>query len=187
MSYLVQRLQEIDAPAIVLQKTPSQVPYSSPVQIPESLAADLVPRALWPGKPVLDAGYQFSQEYYGTPASEVTAASITPQADLYRYGGWVTVLAGMAILGWLMRVADDVLDVRRLPHAALLVLLLWSVLATPEGTFTSILLALPGLILTWLAVTAMAFRRQHGACLMTHSPANARTARTGAFGLDTTK
>ena len=180
VGYLAQRLREIDAPAIVLQKTPSQIPYRSPAQIPESLAADLVPRALWPGKPIIAAGYQFSQEYYGTPASEVTAASITPQADLYRYGGWVTMLAGMAMLGWLMRVADDVLDVRRIPHSALLVLLLWPVLATPEGTFTGILLALPGLILTWLASTTMAFRRQHGACSMTHSPrTRGRPAREG--------
>jgi hypothetical protein len=118
-SYLAQRFQEIDAAAIVLQRTPSQVPYASPAQIPETLAADLIPRALWPGKPLLDPGYQFSQEYYGTSPGVVTAAAITPQADLYRYGGWVLMLAGMLTLGCLMRVLDDVLDVRGSPHAAL--------------------------------------------------------------------
>jgi hypothetical protein len=159
VSYLAQRLQEIDAVAIVLQKTPSQVPDASPAEIPETLAADLIPRALWPGKPILDPGYQFSQEYYGTPSGVVTAAAITPQADLYRYGGWVTMLAGMFALGWLVRVLDDVLDVRVSPHAALLVLLLWPVLATPEGTFTGTLLGLPGLLFTWLAITVVTFRR----------------------------
>ena len=47
----------------------SSSPYLNPVQIPEALATDLIPRALWPGKPILDPGYQFSQEYYGTPAA----------------------------------------------------------------------------------------------------------------------
>jgi hypothetical protein len=159
VSYLTQRLQEINASAIVLQETPSQIGYASPAQMPETLAAGLIPRALWPGKPLQDAGYQFSQEYYGSPAGLVTAAAITPQADLYRYGGWLPMLAGMLALGWLMRVLDDVLDLRMYPHAALLVLLLWPVLATPEGTFTGILLSLPGLVLTWLAVTAVSFSR----------------------------
>ena len=163
VDYLAQRLQEINAPAIVLQKTPAQVPYLNPVQIPEALATDLIPRALWPGKPILDPGYQFSQEYYGTPAGLVTAAAITPQADLYRYGGWVPMVAGMAILGWLMRFLDEVLDVCESPHAALLLVLLWPTLATPEGTFAGILLALPSLTLTWLAVMVFTFRRQRTA------------------------
>lgn len=163
VSYLAQRLQEIDAPAIVLQKTPSQVPYASPAQIPEALATGLIPRFLWPGKPLVDAGYQFSQEYYGTPPGLVTAAAISPQADLYRYGGWLPMLTGMLALGWLTRVLDDVLDVRATPHAALLVVLLWSTLATPENTFTATLLALPSAIVTWLAVIAVAFRRQNAA------------------------
>jgi hypothetical protein len=160
VSYLSQRLQEIDAVAIVLQKTPSQVPYASPAQIPETLAAGLIPRALWPGKPILTAGYQFSQQYYGTPQSEVSAAAVTPMADLYRYGGWVPLLTGMLMLGWLTRIVDEVLDVRANPHAALLVLLLWSTLATPEDTFTGVLLALPSATLTWLAVTAVAFHHK---------------------------
>jgi hypothetical protein len=54
VGYLGQRLQEIDPPAIVLQKTPSQIPYASPAQIPEAVAADLIPRVLWPGKPIID-------------------------------------------------------------------------------------------------------------------------------------
>ena len=63
----------------------------------------------------------------------MTAAAITPQADLYRYGGWVPMVAGMAILGWLMRFLDEVLDVCESPHAALLLVLLWPTLATPKA------------------------------------------------------
>lgn len=158
--YLTQRLSEISSPAIMMQKTPSQIPYLSPVQTFESVAAGLIPRALWPGKPVLDAGYQFSQEYYGTPPAERTSAAITPEADLWRYGGWAPVIAGMAFLGWLVRVLDDVLDIRASPAAALLIVLLWPVVATPEGSFTGILVAIPGLILTWLVVYAATFGRR---------------------------
>jgi membrane protein implicated in regulation of membrane protease activity len=158
VSYLGERLQNIDGPAIVLQKTPSQVPYASAAQLPEALVADLIPRALWPTKPVIDPGFQFTQQYYGAPQNVLTASVITPQGDLYRYGGWVPVIIGMSLLGCLMAVLDDALDVRANPHAALLVLLLWPVLGTPES-YTGILAALPGLILTWLVVTAVTFRR----------------------------
>jgi hypothetical protein len=69
----------------------------------------------------------------------------------------------MAFLGWLMRILDDALDLRQYPHAVMLVLLLWPVLAAPESSFTATLAVLPGLVLTWLAVTAVAFRRCAGA------------------------
>jgi hypothetical protein len=175
LSYLSERLQEIDAAAVVMQKTPSQTPYDNPVQIPETLATDFIPRVLWPAKPILDAGYQFSQQYYDTPPSEVTAASITPEADLYRYGGWVSTLLGMLALGWFIRVLDDVLDIRKNPSATLLVVLLWPTLATPEGTVTSMPIALALAALAWLAVTALTFRRKPGTCLVTQAPENAGT------------
>jgi hypothetical protein len=158
--YLSQRVQDIDGPAIVLQETPTQVPYASLVRLPEEVAAELIPRALWPGKPIADPGYDFSQKYYGTPASDVTSAAITPWADLYQYDGWIPVLAGMFLLGCLMRVVDDVLDARANPHAALLLVLVLPTLAHAEGGFVSTLTVLPGLVLTWLAVTAVTFRRK---------------------------
>jgi len=156
LSYLTQRLSDIAGPALVLQETPSQIPYASPTRIPETLAADLVPRVLWPGKPLGETGLNFTRQYYAS--NVVTASAITPQGDLYRYGGWLTVLAGMAGLGYLTRVVDDVLDIRTYGPAALLVLLLWPTLADPEGSFTATLAVLPGLVITWLVVTVAAFR-----------------------------
>lgn len=61
------------------------------------------------------------------------------------------------MLGWLVRVADDALDVRD-PRGALL-LPLWPVLADPEGSYTGMLAVLPGLILTWIVVTTAALCR----------------------------
>lgn len=157
VAYLAQRLSDISGPALVMQETPSQVPYAGDARLPETVAADWVPRVLWPGKPAGAEGINFTSDYYGSDLA--TATAITPQGDLYHYGGWLTVITGMAVLGWLVRTADEVLDVRD-PRAALLVLLLWPVLADAEGTVTVMLAVLPGLVLTWLAVTSAVFRRR---------------------------
>jgi hypothetical protein len=158
LAYLAQRVREIDGPAIVAQRTPAQIPYGSPVQLLTAPVASLVPRFLWPGKPLDEAGYQFNETYYGTPSDVYSAASVTPWADLYAHGGWVPLAAGMFFLGCLIRVLDDVLDVRD-PRAALLVLVLFPVLVKAEADWTETLAAIPGLILVWLVVTAMTFRR----------------------------
>ena len=89
VGYLVQRTQEINTPAVVIQDTPSRFPYASPAGLPEQIAAQMIPRVLWPGKPIINEGYQFSQEYYGTPSGEYTSAAVTTEADLYRHGGWI--------------------------------------------------------------------------------------------------
>lgn len=156
-AYLAQRVQEIDGPAIIMQRTPSQIPYASPAQLPEELVTDLIPRALWPGKPVLDDGVQFSEEYYG--ATGITYSAISPAGDLYRHGGWAVVIAGMLVLGVLVRVFDDVLDVRN-PHALFMVLLLFPVLVTAENDWVDMFNGLPALTLTWVAAVALAFGRR---------------------------
>ena len=51
--YLLQRMDEISGPAIVLQRTPAQIHYSSPMELIEAPLLDSVPRAIWPGKPKL--------------------------------------------------------------------------------------------------------------------------------------
>lgn len=158
LSYLAQRVQEIDGPAIIAQRTPAQIPYAPASQLVTGPLAALVPRALWPGKPIDTPGYTFNQEYYGRSADEYTSALITPWADLYRHGGWPPLAAGMLLLGCLMRVLDDVLDIRD-PRAMLLVLFLFPGLVKAEGDWTQTLSVIPGLILAWLAVTAVAFRR----------------------------
>jgi hypothetical protein len=74
--YLLQRLQEIDSPAIILQRTPSKISFTSPAQLIEAPVADLMPRAIWHSKPIMDTGYQFNQEYYGIPSTVYTSRVI---------------------------------------------------------------------------------------------------------------
>jgi hypothetical protein len=160
VGFLAQRVREIDAPAIIMQRTPAQIPYASPAQLPAALAADMIPRALWPGKPVNASGYQFSQEYYETPSQIYSSPAITPWGDLYRHGGWAPVIAGMLVLGGLFRVLDDVLDVRSDPAAGLLVLALFPALVMAEKDWVSTLAGIPPIFAAWLLVTAVIFRRR---------------------------
>lgn len=162
--YLAQRIREIDNPAIILQRTPSQIAYSSPVQLAEAPVADLTPRALWPGKPILATGYQFSQQYYGLPPDVYTSSAITPEGDLYRHGGWLPLVGGMFLFGCGIRVLDDLLDVRASAHSAFLVILMFPDLVKSEDDWITLLAGLPGLIVLWVAVVMFSFaRRPHEA------------------------
>ena len=156
--YLLQRIQEIDSPAIILQRTPGQVGFISPAQLAEAPLADLVPRAVWPGKPILDAGYQFNQQYYDSSSTVYSSSAITLVGDLYRHGGWIPVLAGMLLLGCGVRLLDDVLDVRDNPHAILLVLLLFPALVNGEQDWVTLLAGMPTTALVWLSAVVLTFR-----------------------------
>jgi hypothetical protein len=163
LTYLLQRVREIDSPAIVLQRTPSQIGFLSPAGLLAAPVIEIVPRALWPGKPIIATGYQFSQEYYGLPSTLYTSSAITPIGDLYRYGGWIPVLAGMYVLGCGVRLLDDVLDVRASPHAIFLVMLLFPALVGGEQDWVSMLSSIPGTLIIWLLAVALTFRRRPAA------------------------
>lgn len=160
LSYLAQRVQEIDGPAIIMQRTPSQIPFVSAAQLAEAPVAAVIPRALWAGKPVLADGYQFSQQYYGLPPGVYTYSAITPAGDLYRHGGWIPVVAGMFLLGCAIRVLDDVLDVQASPPAALLVLLLFPAIVKAETDWVTLLATTPGVVLAWLIAVRFSFARR---------------------------
>ena len=68
---LLTRIREIDSPAIIMQRTPTQIGFASPAQLVEAPIATLVPRAVWPSKPILDSGYQFGQTYFELPATVI--------------------------------------------------------------------------------------------------------------------
>jgi hypothetical protein len=156
--YLLQRVREIDGPAIILQRTGGQIPFSSPGLLVEAPLIDLVPRAIWPGKPILATGYQFSQQYYDLPPTVYSSSAITPVGDLYRHGGWVPVIVGMSLLACIVRLIDSVLDVRENPHAILLILLLFPSLVKGEDDWITLLAGLPGTLLVWLLAVALIFR-----------------------------
>jgi len=161
VTYLMQRIREIDSPAIIMQRAGGQIPFSSPALLVEAPVVDIIPRAVWPSKPILATGYQFSQQYYDLPSTVYTSSAITPVGDLYRHGGWIPVIIGMAILGCVVRLLDGVLDVRTNPHAILLVLLLFPALVKGEDDWVTLLASIPGTVLLWLFAVAVLFRPLH--------------------------
>jgi hypothetical protein len=104
---MLQRVRMIDSVAITTQLTPETIPYRSPTEFASAPVVGLIPRAVWPDKPVLTTGYEFSQDYYGTSSDTYTSAGITPLGDLYRHGGPLTVLVGMLLLGMGARLFDS--------------------------------------------------------------------------------
>jgi hypothetical protein len=161
--YLLQRIREIDGPAIIVQRTGGQIPFSSPTLLVEAPLINIVPRAVWPGKPILDTGYQFSQQYYQLPSTVYTSSAITPIGDLYRHGGWIPVIVGMVLLGCLVRLLDGVIDIRANPHVIFLVLLLFPALVNGEDDWISLFASIPGILLVWLCAVALIFGRRRSA------------------------
>lgn len=157
-SFLLTRIREIDSPAIIMQLTP-ELGYLSPAQLVEAPALSLIPRAIWPGKPVLNGGYEFGQTYYDLPATVYTSYAVTPVGDLYRHGGWIPVIVGMFLLGCGTRLLDDVMDVRGNPHAVFLFVLLFPSLVKQENDWVGMLAGLPGTLLIWLFAIYVTFRK----------------------------
>jgi hypothetical protein len=158
VGYLIQRIREIDSVAIVVQRTPGQIGFVTPAQLVEAPLAGFVPRAIWPSKPILTAGYQFSQQYYDLPPTLYTASAVTPMADLYRHGGWIPLIVGMFLLGCGARLLDEALDVRENPHAIFLVLLLFPSLVGGEEDWVSLLASIPATLIICVAALFLTFR-----------------------------
>ena len=77
--------------------------------------------------------------------------------DLYRHGGWIPVIAGMFLLGDLMRLLDETLDARANPHALFLILLLFPSLVTAEQDWITLLAGIPATLVLWLFAVSVTF------------------------------
>lgn len=159
ITYLLLRIREIDSVAIIVQRTPQQISFRSPLQLIEGPLAGIVPRLLWPGKPLNLTGYEFSQEYFGKPSTVYTSTSDTFVGGLYLYGGWLPMLAGMFLLGCVVRLLDDQLDVRVNRHGIFLVLLLFPQLVTSEGDWGTVMSSIPATAFVWLLAIVVTFGR----------------------------
>ena len=160
VTFLLARIRLIGSPAIIMQRTPTEIGFVSPVQLVTAPIATLVPRAVWPGKPILDSGYEFSQKYYELPATIYTSSAIAPAGDLYLHGGWIPVIVGMFLLGCGVRFLDDNMNVHGSPHCAFLFLLLFPSLVLQENDWVGTLAGIPGTLLVWLFATYLMFRKR---------------------------
>lgn len=139
---LGRRLSRIGELSLIVGKTPDTVPYADMNEVLVAPALGVVPRSLWPNKPVLDAGYQVTRNYYGS--SSFSSAAVTISGDLWRHGGWMLVIAGMGGWGFLVALFDSR---RRCAHCQpqfyFFPLLLVAPLIKQEIDFVSLMATLP--------------------------------------------
>ncbi len=93
-------LQDI---GLIVRYTPNPFPYRMGAAYLRLPATVLIPRIVWPGKPVDDLGYIMTRDYVGLNAYAAQFSSSAPTifGDLYMNFGVAGVAVGMALLGLL--------------------------------------------------------------------------------------
>lgn len=142
------RVRLVDNFILIGEKTPSAIPYRDPMDILAAPLQGVVPRAVWPDKPVRLAGYEFYKVYYQGQGQ--SSSAVTLQGSLYMHGGLGVFLVGMFVVGVLLRATDDGLRARSSPFGALFLLLLAPVVVKQEMDVPGFLASLPVLLITWL-------------------------------------
>lgn len=89
------------APGIVLQRTPSELPYLGLNEF-FSIPLYLVPRFLWLSKPTLSSGVWVSVHYLGLPESTNSSSAVTFVGEAYLFGGWPVTVVAMLLLGFIL-------------------------------------------------------------------------------------
>jgi hypothetical protein len=152
------RLRQIDSVAIIVQRTPHEIPYRSTTDLVVGPATALVPRSLWAEKPVFTTGLDFSREYYNLDPTILSASAVTVVGDLFRHGGLAVVLVGMLLLGCATYYVDSRWhpsgDLRRSVLYALSVVYLVNV----ELEAMSVVLGVPLAVGLSMLVSRVAFR-----------------------------
>lgn len=115
-SAVARRLRQVDNVAIVRQKTPSAIAYRPWSEVATGPVVAVVPRALWPSKPIVSTGRDFSLDYYELPPSVYSATAVTVPGDLYRHGGIAPLVVGMTVFGLILRFFDRALSPRHDPR-----------------------------------------------------------------------
>jgi len=93
-------LQDI---GLIVRYTPHPFPYRMGTAYLQLPATILIPRIVWPDKPVDNIGYVVTHDYVGLSAyaAQFTSSAPTIFGDLYMNFGIAGVVAGMALLGLL--------------------------------------------------------------------------------------
>lgn len=151
------RLRQIDNVALVAQRSPGEIAYRSPSRLLTDPISNLVPRAIWPSKPVVTTGLDFSREYYNLPSSLLTSSAVTVTGDLFRHGGVGTVIVGMALLGAVVRLVDEHWHPARDLRLSVLYVSVFLTLVNLESAVASMLTGFPLAILTGLLASRLAF------------------------------
>lgn len=134
--FLTSRLRFVDELAIVGQRTPSDIAYIPASETLLEATTVLIPRALWADKPVYTVGLQYARDFWNQPESIISSRSPTFPGDAYYRGGWVGLVALMALVGGLMAAVSTSLSPRLHPPAVPLFVVAWTALMSIEGSLS---------------------------------------------------
>jgi len=156
------RVRMIDNIAMIVQKTPAAIPYKPATEYIQAPFVGLIPRSLWPTKPIIAPGYEFSQLYFDRPSYVYTSSAVTMVGDLYMHGGWMTVLFGAFLMGVGFRLFDQLIRPERDIRALFFVLAFVPTLVKSESDVFGLLVGIPAFAFTaTLGVQLACCRRAH--------------------------
>jgi hypothetical protein len=89
------------SPGVMMSLTPSVIPFQGADKL-LAIPTYLVPRALWPDKPIITTGRWLSSTYFGYDSTTVNSAAATLYGDLYIISGWWAAILGSVLLGMLL-------------------------------------------------------------------------------------
>lgn len=136
--------------AVILEATPERIPYRDLSELLSAPIIGLVPRAVWPDKPVILAGLQFYLDYW--LGEGTSSAAVTVPGSLLMYGGTIALISGMLIFGVCLRLFDDYHMYRGGLVSVTAVLIVFSTIVKQEASATSILRAVPVFFVTFFIV-----------------------------------
>jgi hypothetical protein len=178
-----ERSADMDLFADVVRRTPGEVPYWNGYTY-ASLVGSFVPRVLWPDKPTKEVGQAFGHRYrylYWTNVS--TSINLPFLVEFYANFGAIGVIVGMAIVGLIYRILDELVNH---PEQDLLASLIGVIILVPllmlESDFS---LTFGGLVLNGLAffvITSVIRRNAARSIGMAVAPGYTMVVRTNQFG-----
>lgn len=148
------RLARLPDFSVIMSLTPDVIPYRAASELLMAPVLGVVPRAVWPEKPILSTGYKFSYEYYGLDSRIYTSSAVTPEGDLFRHGGWILLLIGGGVIGLFLRTLDSTSDGTRDPRLYFLPISIFPLVVKHEMDFIGLVAALP----TALVVVGVALK-----------------------------
>lgn len=154
-----ERFASIDTIALIVTQTPRPNPYEYGSWWVLAPAYNVIPRALWPGKPVLDAEYLFDRNYRHLPPGIITNTGLTEVGDLYMNFGFPGVLIGMIVLGLTFAYMARNWAAARDPVRLLVFLIFADQVLLTDHSVTDLLLILPRMMLVGYVGARVMVRR----------------------------
>jgi hypothetical protein len=109
-SQTAQRSATMDMFADVIRRTPDEIPYWKGDTY-YSLVGALIPRFLWPDKPVKELGQAFGHRYrYLDPTNRSTAINLPILVEFYVNFGGAAVVFGMILVGCIYGIVNSIVN-----------------------------------------------------------------------------